>query len=103
MKSFYVLATGGVILSVRVGPAASRQRFAGLVGDRLVIKVCARAVEGKANQALCNFLSQALKLPKSSVSITRGATSRDKTVFIQGDPEAVLSKLIQELSEGQDT
>jgi uncharacterized protein len=48
------------------------------------IRVAAPATEGKANRSLIAFLARCLDVPPSSVSVVGGATSRYKTVQIEG-------------------
>ena len=44
----------------------------------------APALEGKANEELCSFLAEALGLPKRSVRLLLGDTSRKKLLEIDG-------------------
>jgi len=44
-------------------------------------------VDNKANAALIEFLSEMLGVPRSNISITRGATGRRKVVEVIGGPE----------------
>ena len=53
-----------------------------------MIRLAAPPVEGAANEALVAFLSEALGLPRRSVTIISGDTSRDKRVRIEGLDEA---------------
>lgn len=48
---------------------------------------------GKANKALILLIAGALRLPKSSISILSGETSRKKILRIDGDPEDVQQRL----------
>ena len=57
-------------------------------GDAVLIRLAAPPVEGAANEALVAFLSDALGLPRRSVTIVSGKTSRDKRVRIEGLDEA---------------
>jgi uncharacterized protein (TIGR00251 family) len=57
-------------------------------GDAVLIRLAAPPVEGAANEALVAFLSDALGLPRRSVTIISGDTSRDKRVRIEGLDEA---------------
>ena len=57
----------GVVLAVRVQPRASRDEVAGAIEGALKIRLCAPAVENRANEALTEFLAAVLKVPKSSV------------------------------------
>lgn len=70
------------VLRVHLQPGASRSQCVGLVGEppRLKIKVTAPPVDGAANAALIEFLSDALRVPKSQFEIIRGQTSRMKDV-----------------------
>jgi uncharacterized protein (TIGR00251 family) len=65
-----------------VQPGASRTEFAGKHGERIKVRLAARAQDGKANEALIEFLAQHYGVPKRSVRITAGLTSRQKRVVI---------------------
>ena len=71
-----------MILELHVQPGASRTGFAGRHGDRIKVRVAARAVDGKANQALIEFLSAHYGVPRRNVRITSGLKSRQKRVVI---------------------
>ena len=47
------------------------------------VKLTAQPIEGKANKALVEFLSKQLKIPKTSIEILRGETSKDKTLLLK--------------------
>jgi uncharacterized protein (TIGR00251 family) len=66
-----------------VQPGASRSEFAGKHGERLKIRLAARAVDGKANEALIDFLAEHYRVPRRSVRIVSGLKSRRKRVFIE--------------------
>jgi len=88
--------TAGKGIKVRLRPGAARDRVAGPHGDAIRIEVTARAVEEKANRALVRFLSRALGIPRSAVSISAGRHSRDKLVRIEGmDPAAAAARLLE--------
>ena len=65
-------------------PNAPRSEVCGWLGDALKIKVHAPPVEGRANEALCEFLADALDLPRRAVTVQHGDTSRQKLVRIEG-------------------
>jgi uncharacterized protein (TIGR00251 family) len=69
---------------LHVQPGASRTEFAGRHGERIKVRLAARAVDGKANQALVEFLAQHYKVPKRNVRIESGLKSRQKRVVIDG-------------------
>ena len=69
-------------------PRSPRSRVDGLRGDAVLIRLAAPPVEGAANDALVAFLSDALELPRRSITIVSGEKSRDKRVRIEGLDEA---------------
>ena len=73
-----------MILEVHVQPGARRSEFAGQHGERIKIRVAARAVGNKANEALVAFLAELYGVPKSRVRIAAGLKSRQKRVVIEG-------------------
>jgi len=75
---------GGVELSVKLQPRASRNEIAGALGDELKIKVTAPPVDSAANEALVELLAEKLDVPRGAVQLLRGHTSRHKTVLIAG-------------------
>lgn len=75
---------GCVTVAVRVQPRASRDEIAGEWEGALKIRLRAPAIEDRANEALCEFLADVLKTPKSAVRILSGERSRTKRVEIRG-------------------
>jgi uncharacterized protein len=73
---------GSVSFAVRVQPRASKNEVAGVMDGALKIRLQAPAVEDRANQALCAFLAELLKRPKSAVRLLSGERSRSKRVEI---------------------
>lgn len=71
-------------LAIKAIPNAPRSEVVGWLGDALKIKIHAPPVEGRANDALCDFLAAHLGLPRRAVTVLRGDTSRLKTVRIAG-------------------
>jgi uncharacterized protein (TIGR00251 family) len=74
----------GCTLAVRVHPGARRNAVTGLHADALKIALTTPPVDGRANDALIAFLADALHLPKSSIALITGATSRSKLLRITG-------------------
>ena len=74
----------GVILKVQVQPRASRDEVVGLHGDGLKIRITAAPVAGAANKHLLKFLAKKLRVARSQMSIISGATSRTKSIAIEG-------------------
>ena len=82
------MAEAACIVRVRVIPRSPRTRVDGMRGDAVLIRLNAPPVEGAANDALIEFLSKSLKLPRRNIQIVSGETSRDKRVAIAGIDEA---------------
>ena len=81
----------GISVSLRVTPRGGRDDIDGieqLANGRNVVKVRVRAVAdgGEANRAVTELLAKALRVPKASVRLLSGATSRMKQVAVDGDP-----------------
>jgi uncharacterized protein len=70
---------------IRVQPRAGRDEIAGERAGRLLVRVTAPPLEGRANAAACALIAKAAGVPKSAVSVVRGEQARDKVVRIDGD------------------
>jgi uncharacterized protein len=68
------------LVNIRVQPRASRTEFAGLLGERLKVRLQAPPVDGRANAALLEFMAATCNLPRSRVTLESGQTGRDKRV-----------------------
>ena len=78
--------------SIRVTPKSHRDKVVGPTEGVLRLAVRAAPVEGEANRAVVKTLSKALGVPKSSISITAGQSSRNKRIRITGLKAAELIK-----------
>lgn len=85
---------GGVRLRLHLQPGASRNEVVGLHRDRLKLRVTAPPVDGRANEALTAWLAERCGVPRRQVRIVRGATSRQKTVEIDGLTVAEVRRLL---------
>lgn len=63
-------------------PGAARSEFAGKHGERIKVRLAARAVDGRANEALIEFLAGHFNVAKRDVRIVAGLKSRQKRVVI---------------------
>ncbi len=88
-------ARGAVTFSVRVQPRASRDEIAGIIDGAMKIRLCAPAVENRANEALVEFLASVLKTSKSAVRIRSGEQSRIKRVEIIGVTRQQIENLLR--------
>jgi len=71
-----------VLISVRVTTGAKEVRVTKTGENSYEIRVDAKAVSGQANKRLLEILSEHLGVPKSRITIVRGAKSRDKVVNV---------------------
>ncbi len=76
--------SSGASFAVKVHPRAKKNAITGEVGDALKVALTAPPVEGKANEACIEFFAKLLKVPRSSVTIASGETSRNKVVRVTG-------------------
>jgi uncharacterized protein (TIGR00251 family) len=91
---------GGVRMNVKITPGSSRTRILGLHGDCLKIAVSAAPEKGKANQALIEFLSEIIGLPRQKITVLSGQTSPRKVILLAGTtPEAILSAVQQKMGK----
>lgn len=93
--SWYQTGGDGVTIHVHAQPGAKRTEVAGLYGDSLKLRLASPPVDGKANECLIEFLARRLGVKRSQISITRGTSSRRKTVFVAAaglQPAALLEQ-----------
>ena len=90
------LAAGTVIFAVRVQPRASKDEIAGEIAGAIKIRLQAPAVEGRANEALIEFLAELLKTPKGAVRILSGERSRVKRLEIRGVTKQQIERLVMQ-------
>ncbi len=74
----------GLTFAVKVHPRARKNEITGTVGDALKLALTAPPVEGKANQAVIDFFAEFFDIPRSSVTIASGETSRNKVIRVSG-------------------
>ena len=77
-----------VRIAVHVTPRSGRNEVGDWAGGELVVRVTAPPDEGKANRAACSVVAKALRVPKSSVRVLRGETSRHKILEVQGTDDS---------------
>jgi uncharacterized protein len=90
------IAAGTVIFAVRVQPRASKDEIAGEIAGALKIRLQAPALDGRANEALIEFLAQLLKTPKGAVRILNGERSRVKRLEIRGVTKQQIEQLFMQ-------
>lgn len=80
-------------IPIRVRPGASRAGVGGAVADRLLVRVNARAVDGKATEAALRAVADAFDVRPSAVTLASGSTTRDKLIVVEGDDGALTARL----------
>jgi hypothetical protein len=90
----------GAALAIRVTPRARHNEIVGILDDGTVkIRLTAPPVEGRANQALVEFLAEVLEVPRSQIEIVAGLSGRDKLVSIIGvDTTDVQEHILKKMS-----
>ncbi len=74
---------GGMSIQVRVIPSSGVNKLEVIPAESLVkAKLTAPPVEGRANRQLIKVLADYLDLPKSSISILKGESSKNKIIKI---------------------
>ena len=84
---------GALRFAVRVQPRSSRSAVEGVHGGALKVRLTAPPVDGAANEALVALLADELGVPRRSVRIVGGETSRTKIVEVRGIAAAVVERL----------
>jgi uncharacterized protein (TIGR00251 family) len=101
-KRHYHLHDGktGSAISVRITPRSSRNEIHEILDDGTVkIRITAAPVDGQANQALIDYLSSILQVPKSRLEIVAGQTGKDKIVTVENmSSQEVQQKILKNLS-----
>jgi uncharacterized protein len=74
---------------VLVRPRSSHAGVGGSHDGALVVRVHEPAVDGRANRAVVEALAAALGVPRRTVRVVSGATSRRKVVDVDGDEDSL--------------
>ena len=87
---------GGATFAIRVQPRAKKNALTGELGEALRISLTAPPVDGRANDACVEFFANLLKVPRSSVTIASGLTSRNKVIRVAGVTGQYIRKQLSE-------
>jgi uncharacterized protein len=85
--------SAGTSLAVKIHPRAKKNAITGEVGDALKLDLTAPPIEGRANQACIEFFANLLKVPRSSVTIASGQTSRRKVIRVGLSADEIRKRL----------
>ena len=74
----------GATFAIKVQPRAKKNAITGELGDALKLALTAPPVDGRANEACIEFFANLLDVPRSSITIASGETSRRKVIRVAG-------------------
>lgn len=74
----------GITICVKVRPRSSSRGIEGVQGDNVKVRLTSPPVDNAANEQLIEVLSEELGVRKSSISIIKGLSSRQKVIEIKG-------------------
>lgn len=72
----------GIVVNLRISPNAKKNEII-KDGEIIKVKITALPIDGKANKALVEYLSKNFKIPKTSIEILKGETSKEKTILFK--------------------
>ncbi len=88
----------GVTLAVRAQPGAKKTAVVGVYGEgaaaQVKIAVQAPPIEGRANEALVNFLAATFGIPRATVELLSGQLSRSKVFLLRSVTEEQAKALL---------
>lgn len=88
----------GLLIRIKIVPNSSKNDL--IIEDEFIkVKVTAQPIENKANMALVEFLSKKFKVPKTSIQIVKGDTSKEKTLLFSINDEEKKQNIISELTK----
>ena len=88
----------GLIIKIKIVPNSSKNDIV-LEDEFIKIKVTAQPIENKANKALIEYLSKTFKIPKSSIKILKGETSKEKTLLFSISDKTKKDEIISKLTK----
>jgi uncharacterized protein len=86
--------SSGVTFAIKVRPRAKKNAITGEVGDALKVSLTAPPADGQANEACVEFFAKLLRVPRSSVTIASGLSSRNKVIRVAGISAEELRKRV---------
>ena len=88
----------GLLIRIKIVPNSSKNDLI-IENEFIKVKVTAQPIENKANKALIEFLSKRFKVPKTSIEIVKGDTSKEKTLLFSIKDEEKKQNIISELTK----
>ena len=88
----------GLIIRLKIVPNSSKNDII-LEEDFIKVKITAQPIENKANKALVEYMSKTFKIPKTSIEILKGDTSKEKTLLFKITDEIKIDEIITRLTK----
>lgn len=89
-----IIDDNSFLLRVKVIPNAKCETIAGIIGNRLKIKVNSPPESGKANTAVCKLIANVIGIKPSNISIVSGMTKSEKSIKIYGVELEIIEKTL---------
>ena len=86
---------GGATFQIKVHPRARKNAITGEIADALKLSLTTPPLDGRANDACVEFFAKLLNVPRSSVTIAAGETSRNKVIHVRGASAAKIQQALQ--------
>jgi uncharacterized protein (TIGR00251 family) len=87
----------GALFSVRVHPGARKSGITGIHADALKISLSTPPVDGRANEALIEFIAKWLGVTRTAVVIVSGQHARGKRVRVTGVAATAVQAAIEQV------
>jgi uncharacterized protein len=81
-------------IAIRVRPGSARPGVGGQHDGALIVRVSARAVDGKATEAALAAVADSFGVRRSAVRLVSGASSRTKIVDVDAGDSRILAVLL---------
>ena len=88
----------GLIIRLKIVPNSSKNDII-LEEDFIKVKITAQPIENKANKALIEYMSKTFKIPKTSIEILKGDTSKEKTLLFKITDKVKIDEIITRLTK----
>ena len=88
------IESDSIKIRLKAVPGASHDSIAGVLGDRLKVRIIAPPEGGKANKAICKLFAKALNIKPVNIEITAGHTNPEKTIQITSLSPQQISALL---------
>lgn len=88
----------GILVNLKIVPNSSKNDIV-LEEEFVKVKVTAQPIENKANKALVEFLAKKFKIPKTSIEIIKGETTKEKTILFRTDDDEKKNLIRSELTK----